>query len=68
METIKIKTTVEIPKNELVLLSDPDFLGSSFDMPKWMTQAVHEAIIRDLDKLALTDRKKVRALEKKYGL
>ena len=68
MERIKIKTTVEIPKNELFLLADTDFLGSSFDMWKWLTQAVHEAIIRELDKLALTDLQKVRSLERKYNL
>lgn len=63
-----ITTTIIIPKNELQLLSDPDFLGSSFDMPKWMTQAIHDAIIRELDNLALTDLRKVRRLETKYGL
>ena len=68
METDKTQVPVAIPKNEYKMLCDPDFLGSSFDMPKWLTQAVHEAIIRELDKLALTDLQKVRAFERKYDL
>jgi len=68
-KTENVKTedvVVKVPTNEVNLLTDQSFFGK--DREQWLTEAVHEAIIRELDKLALTDLERVRSLERQYGL
>lgn len=60
----KTDIAVKVPVNELKCLEDQSFFGKSRD--EWLTKAVHDGIIRELDQMH--DVKRIRALEKKYDL
>jgi hypothetical protein len=52
---------VKVPENEMKLLKDQQFFGK--DRDAWFSNAAHQAMINELDKLAYTDIKQVRTLE-----